>query len=204
VPSGGQILCYYKLNFFTISRVWTNCTYLIYTLLNRLYEVMFKPLFLKLWSAGGFEKKKRCRNCIVWMKNTPVHVWVKTAFVSWPSTESNSFHNVLSFDHYFRKYFKLVYRKNVVVVTLTTGVMFLLFTGMHFRVWGILQVLRVCSADRLWSGPQLPNVWETLVWTIIWSTLVKKIADSHTGRVLCVYFSLPRKPVCRPALKRSF
>jgi hypothetical protein len=65
------------------------------------------------------------------MKSTPTHVCAKTAFVGWPSTESRwitSFHNFLSFSHYFRKYFKLLYRKNVVMVTLTTGIMCLLFT----------------------------------------------------------------------------
>jgi hypothetical protein len=48
------------------------------------------------------------------MKNTPIHVHAKTTFVSWPSTESrqiSSFHNILCFNHYFRKYFKLVYKK---------------------------------------------------------------------------------------------
>jgi len=51
------------------------------------------------------------------------------------------------------------------MVTLTTGIMFLLFTCMHFWVWGILrkwsacaptayEVVRVCT-DRLWSGPRL-------------------------------------------------
>jgi hypothetical protein len=35
--------------------------------------------------------------------------------------------------------FKLVYRQNVVMVTLITGIMFLLFTCMHFSVRGILR-----------------------------------------------------------------
>jgi hypothetical protein len=51
------------------------------------------------------------------MKNTPIHSCVKTAFVGCPSPESrriSSFHNFLSFCHYFRKYFKLVYRKKCV------------------------------------------------------------------------------------------
>jgi hypothetical protein len=44
-------------------------------------------------------------------KNTPLDVCAKTAFVGHPSTESrriNSFHKFLSFNHCFRKYFKLV------------------------------------------------------------------------------------------------
>jgi hypothetical protein len=50
-----------------------------------------------------------------------------------------------SFNPYFRKYFELVYRKNVVIVTLTTGTMFLLFTCIHFSVWGILQRWFMCE-----------------------------------------------------------
>jgi hypothetical protein len=49
------------------------------------------------------------------MKNTPIHVSAKTAFGGRPSTASrriSSFHNFLSFNHYFRKYFRLVYGKN--------------------------------------------------------------------------------------------
>jgi hypothetical protein len=48
------------------------------------------------------------------MKNTVIHVRAKTTFVDWPSTESrlfNCFYVFLYFNHYFRKYFKLVYRK---------------------------------------------------------------------------------------------
>jgi hypothetical protein len=71
-----------------------------------------------------FRKKKHRKN---WsdterMKNISTEVCAKTAFIGWPSTESrrtSSFHNFLSFNHYFRKYFKLVYRKDVVMVTLT-------------------------------------------------------------------------------------
>jgi hypothetical protein len=32
------------------------------------------------------------------------------------------FHNFLSYNHYFRKCFKLEYRKNVFIVALTTGI----------------------------------------------------------------------------------
>jgi hypothetical protein len=57
------------------------------------------------------------------IKNTPIHVCARTAFVGRPSTECrriSPFHNFLSFDHYLRIYIKLLYRKNVVMVTLTT------------------------------------------------------------------------------------
>jgi hypothetical protein len=42
----------------------------------------------------------------------------------------------LSSNHYFRN--KLVYRKNVVIVTSATGIKFLLFTCVHCWVWGIV------------------------------------------------------------------
>jgi hypothetical protein len=87
------------------------------------------------------------------MKNTPILACAKTAFVGWPSTESSwitSFHNFLSYIHYIRKCYKLVYRKNVVMVTLTISIMFLLFTCMHFRLWRILWRWSVCS-KHLWA-----------------------------------------------------
>jgi hypothetical protein len=43
---------------------------------------------------------------------------------------------------YFRKCFKLVYTKSVVMVTLITGVMFLLTTCMH---WNFTKVVRVLA-----------------------------------------------------------
>jgi hypothetical protein len=96
------------------------------------------------WSARGFERKKNSKivSDTERMKKTPMHVCAETVFVGSSSTESrwiSSFHTFLSFSHYFRKCFKLVYRKNVVVVTLTIGIMFLLFTCLHFWVWGILR-----------------------------------------------------------------
>jgi hypothetical protein len=109
-------------------------------------------MFLKLWSVAvrqvvrrRFRKKKRTVQKFISgtarIKNTPIHVCVKTAFTGWPSTESRKssyFHNFLCFSHYCGKYKKLVYR-NVVMVTLTTGLMFLLFTCIHPWVWGILR-----------------------------------------------------------------
>jgi hypothetical protein len=80
------------------------------------------------------------------MKNTTIHVCAKTAFVGWPSTESrrlSSFHNFMPVNNYFRKYFKSVYRENVVMVTLTTGIMLLLVTRMY--IW-------MCEILRRWSS----------------------------------------------------
>jgi hypothetical protein len=141
------------------------------------------PAFLKLLSAvirqlvrfgspNAFERKIIV-NIVsyTWrMKKTPIRVCAKTAFVGWPSVESmwipSSFHNFLSYNIYFRKCFKLVHMWNVVMVTLTTGILFLLFTCTHFWARGFFftTVVRVC-ADRLWSGPRLPKVWETLICT---------------------------------------
>jgi hypothetical protein len=118
---------------------------------------LYRLVFLKLWFAAvgqvvcGWCQKKKCSKIVSdpeWMKNTPIHVCAKLAFVGWHSVESRqirSFHNFLSYSHYFRKYFKLVSRKNVVMVTLTTIIMLLLFTCMHFRVWGILWRWFVCA-----------------------------------------------------------
>jgi hypothetical protein len=95
-------------------------------------------------SSGGFGRKSV--STIVSdterMKNTPIRVCAETFFVSW-RTESrriNSFPNFLSLNQYFRKCFKLVFRKNVIPVTLTTGIIFLLFW-----VWGILYRWSVCA-----------------------------------------------------------
>jgi hypothetical protein len=43
-----------------------------------------------------------------------------------------------------RKYFKLSQRRNVLMVTLTTSIMFLLFTCMHFWLWEILRRRSTC------------------------------------------------------------
>jgi hypothetical protein len=60
--------------------------------------------------AGGFGTNSNAKivSGTEQMKNTPIYVCAKTTFVGWPSTEStriSSFHNFLSFNHYFRKYF---------------------------------------------------------------------------------------------------
>jgi hypothetical protein len=114
--------------------------------------VSFESVFIKLWSTGHrgssavhslYRKKKHCKNYIrQLMKNTLIHVCAKTVFVGWPSTANrriSSFPNFLSHNHYFRKCFKLVYRNSVVMLTWTTGIMFLLFTCTPFGVWGILR-----------------------------------------------------------------
>jgi hypothetical protein len=81
------------------------------------------------------------------MKNTSKHICDKTTFVGWPSTESRritSFHNFLSFNHYFIKYLKLVCKKNVVMVT-DHRLMFLIFTCMLFWVWEFLRRWFACA-----------------------------------------------------------
>jgi hypothetical protein len=79
-------------------------------------------VFLKLlpadhrWSAGGLGRKSILKivSDTEPMKIQTMQVYAKTAVVAWPSTESrriSSFRNFLSFNRYFRKYFKVVYRK---------------------------------------------------------------------------------------------
>jgi hypothetical protein len=97
------------------------------------------------WSAGGFSRKSSAKIVSVTerMKNTPIHVCTKITSVGWLSTESRricSFQNFLSLSHYFTKYFEFGYRKiNMIMATLTTGVMYILFTFMHLLVWGIVR-----------------------------------------------------------------
>jgi ABC-type transport system involved in Fe-S cluster assembly fused permease/ATPase subunit len=63
---------------------------------------------------------------------------------------------LLSFNHYFIKYFKLVYRQNVVMVTLITVIMFLLFTCMHFSVRGILRKWSATAESSRHAALQTP------------------------------------------------
>jgi hypothetical protein len=51
----------------------------------------------------------------------------------------------LSSNHYFIKYFTLVYSKNVVIVTLSTSIMFLILICMYFWVWGVLRRWFACA-----------------------------------------------------------
>jgi hypothetical protein len=88
------------------------------------------------------------------MKNIPIHVFVKSAFLGWPSTETrwiSSCHGFLSFSH-FIKYFKFVYRKNVGMVTLATSIMFILLTCMQFWIRGILW----------WWSARAPTAYEVV------------------------------------------
>jgi hypothetical protein len=76
-----------------------------------------------------------------------MQICAKTSYVGWSSTESRRisyFHSFLSYNHYFRKYFKSVYN-NVVMVTLPTGIKLFLFTCVHFLVWGILRKRSACA-----------------------------------------------------------
>jgi hypothetical protein len=109
----------------------------------------YTPVFLKLWPASGFRRKSNAKivSDTERMKNTPSHVWAKTTFVDWPSTESmqiSFFHKFLFLNNYFRKCFKLVYRKNVATVTLTTN-SFPLFTCLQLWVCEILRKWSVCA-----------------------------------------------------------
>jgi hypothetical protein len=61
--------------------------------------------------------------------------------------------NFLSFNNYFKKYFKLVCRNTVVVITLATGVMFHLFPCMYFLMFGSLRRCpRVGRPPMKWSA----------------------------------------------------
>jgi hypothetical protein len=85
------------------------------------------------------------------MKNIPIYVCDIAVFVGCPSKECtriSSFHNVLYYNNYFRKCFKLVYRENVVWVTLITGVISLLSSACTFGCGEFYEGVRVC-ADRL-------------------------------------------------------
>jgi hypothetical protein len=118
---------------------------------GRREHLSVRPAFPKLWSAvvrqvvcRRFRKKSNTKivSDTERMKNTPIRVCAKTTFVGWPSTEIrriSSFHNFLSFSHYFRKYFNLVNRIHLIMVTLTTGAVFFPFTCVHLWVWGILR-----------------------------------------------------------------
>jgi hypothetical protein len=94
------------------------------------------------------------------MKNVAIHVYAKTAFVRWPSTETLSI-NFLSYNYYFRKYLNrciekcgygnFYHRYNVSPIHLHAS----------FGVGNFTKVVHVC-ADRLWSGLRLRKVGETL------------------------------------------
>jgi hypothetical protein len=87
------------------------------------------------------------------LKNTHIYIYIYMSVLKLPLSVDLQ-HKVceLLFNH-FRKYFTLMYRNNVVAVTLTTGIMFLLFTCTHLRVWGILRRRsRVRRQPTKWSA----------------------------------------------------
>jgi hypothetical protein len=101
-------------------------------------------------SPQAVSEENHCKTCIRHLtnKNIPIHLCVKTAFVGSPSIESrriSSFHNFLYYNHYFSKYSEQVYRKKVVKATLTTVIMFFLFTCMHYWSWEILWRRAACE-----------------------------------------------------------
>jgi hypothetical protein len=70
--------------------------------------------------VGGLGRKSIAKmvSDIERMKNAPIRACAKTVFDGRLSTESRRisfFHTFLSFNNYFRKFFKFVYRKNVVM-----------------------------------------------------------------------------------------
>jgi hypothetical protein len=147
-----------------------------------------------MWSAAvrrRFRKKKGITKIVSdteGVKNTPTHVRAKTDTLCWPSTVNSrisSVRNFLPFNHYFRKYIKLVYRKNVVMVTLITGIIFSLFMWMHFWVGNFTKVLRVCAdqyevvRDCQKFNPLRPNgnymnhlLWQSLMLNFVFTGFV--------------------------------
>jgi hypothetical protein len=97
-------------------------------------------------SPGGpqaVSEGKALRKLYQTLNERKPHPYMSVLKLSTDSRRISSFRN-LSYNHYFRKYFKLVHT-NVVMVTLTTGIAFLLFTCMYFWVWGILWRWSVCA-----------------------------------------------------------
>jgi hypothetical protein len=75
----------------------------------------------------------------------------------------SSFHNFLSYNNNSRKCFTLVHRENVVVVTDHWYYVYPIYLHVYFGVGNFTKIIHMC-AERLWSGPWLPNVWETMGW----------------------------------------
>jgi hypothetical protein len=91
---------------------------------------------------------------------------ILSAFVGWPSTESRLITSFITscpfFNHYFRKYFKLV---SAVMVTSTTDIVFPLFTFMHallgcgeFYSSGLCVCVCVCVCVRV--RVRVPKAYE--------------------------------------------
>jgi hypothetical protein len=91
------------------------------------------------------------------MKNTPIHVCAKTAFVAWPSTESRELDLSVtsrSLIIYLQNTLNYCIEKNVVMVTLSTDI-YISRNHLHalLGVGNFMKVVRVC-ADHLceWSA----------------------------------------------------
>jgi hypothetical protein len=65
-----------------------------------------------------------------------------------------------------------MYRNNMVMVTLTTGIMFLLLTCMHFLVWGILRMWYTCAPTACEVVHYCLKPWSANHW---WSTEVPQV-----------------------------
>jgi hypothetical protein len=73
---------------------------------------------------------------------------LKTDFIGWTSTECSSIssiHNFMSYIHYFRKLFKLVCVKAVIMMTFTTVEQLRIFTFKQNYVWKILRPRSACA-----------------------------------------------------------
>jgi hypothetical protein len=85
----------------------------------------------------------------------------------WPSAENrqiSSFHDFLSYNYYFITWFKLLYRKNVVMVTLTTSINLSCSLSCAFWCGKIYEGgPRVCRPPIKWSA-----ITEILRNTVFW------------------------------------
>jgi hypothetical protein len=110
---------------------------------------------------GGLGKKMIAKIVRHWLNEKYTHVCATTALVCWHSTKCrriSSFRKFLFLNHYVIKYFKLVHRRSVVVVTSTAGIMFLLFSCMHFWVLGIVRRRSACDVP--------PIKWSATAWSL--------------------------------------
>jgi hypothetical protein len=99
----------------------------------------------------------------------PNYVCAKTASVGWPIKPNSwisAFLNFLSSTCCFRKCFKLVYRNKCGYGSYNHH-----YNVSPIRLHALLgvrnftKVVHVCT-DRLWSGLPLPEVWETLLYSV--------------------------------------
>jgi hypothetical protein len=105
-------------------------------------------------SAGGFGRKSILKivSDIEREKNTLIHVSAKTVFVSSPPTESrrmSSFHNFLSFNHYFKNILNYCLEKKCGYGNFNYGnILFSYPLAYNFGCGNFTKVARVCT-DRL-------------------------------------------------------